>query len=221
MIAPAFWEGLGAGLALSVAAAIVARWLLERWARREPSLLKTHAAVTAPTVQGSAVPPESSPTIRPAPAAGEPAVGAGPASAPRPAPALGPADGLVSVPANGGQVRISQRVLFHIAAQGRIGPDEVAPRALCQAGIGEALAVSQGALTGVLRRLVAAGILEEKRQHARGTDRRVKVYRLTPSGQQLYRELRGTRGPSVEGDLRPRSGRAAGRSPAPRASVAK
>jgi DNA-binding PadR family transcriptional regulator len=54
----------------------------------------------------------------------------------------------------------------------------------------EALVVSQGVLTGVLRRLLAAGVISERREHVRGIDRRVKVYRLTSLGEQLVRDLR-------------------------------
>lgn len=153
------------------------------------------------------------PAADPPPAVGLPAEVREPARASNAAPSVQPADATAAVPTNGGQVRISQRVVFHIAAQGRIGPDEVAPRPLSQAGIGEALQVSQGALTGVLRRLVAAGVLEEKRQHVRGIDRRVKVYRLTPSGQQLYRELRRGTPPTdvtIRIPTRPRPARSVG-----------
>jgi len=54
----------------------------------------------------------------------------------------------------------------------------------------EELEMRQGALTGVLRRLVSAQVLEESREHVRGVDRRVKVYRLTPTGERLVRQLR-------------------------------
>ncbi len=106
-----------------------------------------------------------------------------------------PTEPTVPSPNNGGQLRISHRVLVHIASQGRIGRDELAPRALTQAGMVEALSVNQGALTGVLRRLVAAGVLEESREHVHGADRRLKVYRLTSSGVELYRDLRTRRPP--------------------------
>ncbi|MCI4361197.1 MAG: PadR family transcriptional regulator, partial [Thermoplasmata archaeon] len=57
------------------------------------------------------------------------------------------------------------------------------------------LQVNQGALAGVLRRLVAAGVLDERREHVRGADRRLKVYRLTPSGEQLFQDLRSRQPP--------------------------
>ncbi|HEY6237565.1 MAG TPA: hypothetical protein VIZ68_00060 [Thermoplasmata archaeon] len=87
-------------------------------------------------------------------------------------------------------LRLSQRVVLHVARQGVVGPHEVAPRALSQGGMVEALAVPQGVLTGVLRRLVGAEVLSERREHAAGVDRRVKVYRLTPLGEQVARDLR-------------------------------
>ncbi|MCI4349031.1 MAG: helix-turn-helix transcriptional regulator [Thermoplasmata archaeon] len=88
------------------------------------------------------------------------------------------------------ELRTSYRVLLHIARQGRVGPSEIPPWSLSQGGMVEGLAISQGALTGALARLVSAGILEVERGHVRGHDRRVKVYRLTPKGEQLVRDLR-------------------------------
>ncbi len=85
---------------------------------------------------------------------------------------------------------LAYRILLHIARQGRYGPDEVPPRALSQAGIVEALGVTQGAIVGALQEFVAAEILSVERDHVRGTDRRVKVYRLTLEGERLVHELR-------------------------------
>ena len=87
-------------------------------------------------------------------------------------------------------VRTSFRVLLHIQRQGRFGPNDIPPWSLSQGGMVEALGITQGALTGALNRLVAAGILEVERSHVRGHDRRVKVYRLTSQGELLVRDLR-------------------------------
>ncbi|MCI4366650.1 MAG: hypothetical protein L3K08_02740 [Thermoplasmata archaeon] len=67
----------------------------------------------------------------------------------------------------------------------------MAPPGLCQAGIGEALGVTQGGLAAVLRRLEAAGIFTVERGHVRGRDRRLKIYRLSSYGLEVARELRG------------------------------
>ena len=54
----------------------------------------------------------------------------------------------------------------------------------------DALGVNQGTLAGPLQRLVLSGALVVERGHARGVDRRVKVYRLTTLGERLVEELR-------------------------------
>jgi DNA-binding MarR family transcriptional regulator len=76
--------------------------------------------------------------------------------------------------------------------QGALGPYEVAPVELCQLGIVRALDVRQSALTKVLTRLVAAGVLATDRRHVEGQPRRLKVYQLTPLGESLARDLRRT-----------------------------
>jgi DNA-binding PadR family transcriptional regulator len=81
-------------------------------------------------------------------------------------------------------------VILHVYAEGSVAPGSVAPIALCQRGIGEGLGVPQAGLAAVLRRLEAAGVLVGERAHVRGRDRRLKVYRLTPRGLELAREIR-------------------------------
>jgi DNA-binding MarR family transcriptional regulator len=104
-----------------------------------------------------------------------------------------PARRAAAPPASGAPteaVRLSQRVILHVYAQGDLPFGAVAPFGLCQAGIGEALGVTQGGLAAVLRRLQAAGILTAERGHVRGRDRRLKIYRLSTRGVALARELR-------------------------------
>lgn len=91
---------------------------------------------------------------------------------------------------------LSYRILLHLARQGRYGPDEVPPKAFSQAGIVEALGISQGAIVGILQRFVAAGVLSVERGHVRGIDRRVKVYLLTPAGESLVEEIRRRQAPA-------------------------
>ncbi|MCI4360044.1 MAG: MarR family winged helix-turn-helix transcriptional regulator [Thermoplasmata archaeon] len=90
----------------------------------------------------------------------------------------------------------SYRVLMHLARQGRYGPDEVPPKGFSQAGMVEALGLTQGALVGILQRFVAAGVLSVERSHVRGVDRRVKVYRLTLQGESVVQEIRRRQAPA-------------------------
>lgn len=197
MSLPAFWEGLAVGLAISGLGGAVLWWVTRAGHRvRGPSggpVDRSYAATPPPGVLVDP-PPVLGPTYRaPDPPSSPEGTGSSMASTVAAAPLVAPRADPAPGSANGGQVMLSQRVLLHIASQGRLASDEIPPRALTQAGMVEALDVQQGALTGVLRRLVAAGILDEERQHVQGADRRLKVYRLTPSGEQLYREVRARR----------------------------
>jgi hypothetical protein len=87
---------------------------------------------------------------------------------------------------NAGELAISRRILLHIAGQPRWEPGgRVAVRSLTQEGIAEALGTSQGAASNALRRLTLGGALTVERRHVPGKGRRVKVYGLTPRGEQL------------------------------------
>lgn len=94
--------------------------------------------------------------------------------------------------------QLSRAVLLHLGGQGRLGPDEVAPVGLTQAGMAQALGVRQNSLTNVLRRFVAAGVLTQDVRHVRGQPRRLRVYRLTSRGEALYQDVRRARRPSEE-----------------------
>ncbi len=96
------------------------------------------------------------------------------------------------VPTNDSPI-VSQRVILHLANQGRLGSDEVAPATFTQGGMAAALMIPQNSLTNALRRLVAGGVLTEDTRHVRGRDRRLKVYRLTARGEELAQELRSRR----------------------------
>ncbi len=128
-----------------------------------------------------------------APPLGAEAAGA-PASAPSGSTAGGAREPLVGPSAPGSvsreALRLSQRIVLHLARQGVLGPNEVAPVAFSQLGMSAELGVRQNALTNVLRRLVAAGVLTEEVRHVRGQPRRLKVYLLTPRGEELARDLR-------------------------------
>jgi DNA-binding MarR family transcriptional regulator len=193
VIDPTFWVGLGTGLAASAVGGLLLWWFLGRESSDTDSTLDVQADILP-------IPPEGAGSGLDAILPGEPNSTAaeehsqrGPGGYSRPG---------ITIPTSWEDgLRSSERLLLYIARQGVVGPDEVAPRALCQAGMIEALGMSQGALTGVLRRLVSARVLEESREHVRGIDRRVKVYRLTPAGDRLVRHLRGRRpsGPPERG----------------------
>ena len=85
---------------------------------------------------------------------------------------------------------VSQRVILHLHSLGRLGSEDVAPHGFTQGGMAEALEIPQNSLTNVLRRLVAAGVLEEDTRHVIGRNRRLKVYHLTNRGEGLAKELR-------------------------------
>lgn len=93
------------------------------------------------------------------------------------------------------ELRISIRVLLHIARQGRFGPEELPSDALTQAGMAQALGASQGAISNCLGRLVHGGALTSERSHVAHRMFRVTVYTLTPSGEELVRRLRRRFGP--------------------------
>lgn len=198
MIPTDFALGLGSGLALALVLFLVLRWL-----GRRPASPSTPPRV-APN--GAAVPADDPPPaslVEPPPAVAElptPSVSLdAPPESPRPdegaRPTVAPVRSKVVGPAAPpDRLRLSQRIILHVASQGTLLPGDVAPRALCQAGIGEALGVPQAGLAAVLRRLEAADVLVGERGHVRGQDRRLKVYRLTSRGRELATELR-RRGP--------------------------
>jgi DNA-binding PadR family transcriptional regulator len=89
-------------------------------------------------------------------------------------------------------LKLSQRIVLHIYAQGRATSEYVAPAALSQAGMGAALGEPQNHLAKALARLVAGGVLAVHRRHVSGNPRRLLVYTLTPLGEALARDLRRT-----------------------------
>ncbi len=91
--------------------------------------------------------------------------------------------------------RTSELVLLHLARWGPLRPDQIAEPERSQAGIGESLGLPQNVVSPVLRRLVAAGILEVGLRHVAGRPRRLKVYALSPQGESLARDLRTRRQP--------------------------
>lgn len=85
-------------------------------------------------------------------------------------------------------VRLSLRLLVLIDGVGPVGEDGVARRESSQQGMAEVLSATQGAVSKVVRRLVASGVIRQERRHVRGVNRRLRVYFLTPLGASVVRE---------------------------------
>ncbi len=89
------------------------------------------------------------------------------------------------------RVRLALRMVVHLA---RVGPSrlplEEAPPQSTQQGIAEALSATQGAVSKVLRRLIAGELVRWERRHVRGRFRRVRVYFLTTQGEQMAEKTR-------------------------------
>jgi DNA-binding MarR family transcriptional regulator len=190
-------------LVAAAVGAVIAGFALVRLLRRSaaddpdpvfarPALDVVDSSTSAPA---AGVTPESSEaTVASAP----PATGEYAGDTPHPAPGplgLSSTEPPSRMPSRS-RVRLTQRVLLHIGAQGRIGPDEIGTFGLTQAGMADALGVGQNTLTNVLRRLVAAGVLTQDVRHVSGRPRRLRIYSFTARGEALYRDVRRHRPPS-------------------------
>jgi DNA-binding MarR family transcriptional regulator len=115
-----------------------------------------------------------------------------PATNPSPFPAWEPPLPVVSgTPgSNEERIRLSLRIVVLLGRIGPPGEDGVAKPEATQQGIAAVLGVTQGAVSKVLRRLVAAEVVRQERHHVRGQDRRVRIYFLTRRGEGLEREIR-------------------------------
>jgi DNA-binding MarR family transcriptional regulator len=86
--------------------------------------------------------------------------------------------------------RLTHQLLRHLAGLPRLLPGELATRSYTQAGMAARLGAGQSAVSRILRRLVAAGVVTAETRHIRDGDRRVRVYLLTDRGERLGRALR-------------------------------
>jgi len=86
-------------------------------------------------------------------------------------------------------LRLSQRILLHLMQQGTLEARELAGLARTQVGMGRTLGASQSAISNVLSRLAAAGVIGSELRHVAGHPRRLRVYYLTPTGGELARDL--------------------------------
>lgn len=87
-------------------------------------------------------------------------------------------------------VRLSLRIVIQLGRIGPPGDNGDARSESTQQGLAQALSVTQGAVSKVLSRLVAAEVVGHERHHVLGLDRRVQVYFLTRRGEELAREIR-------------------------------
>lgn len=212
MIPSDFLLGLAGGLAIAAVLYLVLWWRAQRgrsldlpapyWAPWPAS------SSEAPDGDGHAAALDTTMRLAPSPISGESAAPSFlpfPGLVPTPDLASGPAAAIWRELPNGNPprpsfpretLRLSQRVILHVYAQGDLPPGAVAPPGLCQAGMVEALGIPQAGLAAVLRRLEAAGMFQTERGHVRGRDRRLKVYRLSSRGVELAQELRHRRSSS-------------------------
>ena len=176
--------GAGAG-ALLVAAGFGAR------RRRRPV-----PGTTNPS-EARDVPPEAVSTTRANPlevGAGLalPGLGRGPPPNPRTPGACTPAGAPAGArdPAISGE--LARRLVRLLCTLPRLGPGDVPTLEWTQAGMAIRLGVGLSAISKVLRRLESIGIVTAETEHAIGSSRRVRIYRLTPRGERLGLALRET-----------------------------
>ncbi|MCI4320315.1 MAG: PKD domain-containing protein [Thermoplasmata archaeon] len=191
---------LAGWVALSFAVGIVAAFAVQWGLRRRSTRQRLELDRAERTLEGEPVPPPADDGARPgAMTLLEP----GPSVLPRTPPPsdrpIGTESGrpssqlVVRPPVEG--LRVSQRIVLHLARQGALHDDDVATVGYTQAGMASALGVRQNALTNVLTRLMAAQILRVELRHVSGQPRRLKVYTLTSRGEALARDLRTEVGP--------------------------
>ena len=165
---------------------LAAGWLLRSLLRREPVASRVAPPRDPSAFPSSAASDEAAPTYR------------------RPRPGTDVVSSRLSPGAD-----TSGRVIAHLSSLGRLGNDDVGQLGFTQKGMSGALAIRQGTLTKVLSRLEAARVIEVDKRHVRGQPRRLKVYRLTPLGESVARELRHPRSaPTARFEQRPAAGRA-------------
>ena len=88
-------------------------------------------------------------------------------------------------------VQLSHLIIAHLARLPAISPNDLGTVDRTQAGMAQRFSASQSAVSNVIARLSAAGVVTGESRHVRGAARRLKVYWLTPLGENLARDLRG------------------------------
>lgn len=95
------------------------------------------------------------------------------------------------LPGESPSVRLALLVLLELPSDADSGAIVVAPASATQEGLARRLGVTQGAVSKVVRRLIAVGVVRQGRGHVAGGGRQVRFYALTERGHQLvlaYRE---------------------------------
>lgn len=142
-------------------------------------------------------------------------------------PVAAPAPSAPPIPGGPGErhrqeVLLALRLLLTLtAAPPPDGGVVVAAYAATQEGLASKLAVTQGAVSKVLRQLRAAGVIRRDKGHVAGFSRRVGLYSLTPRGTalvQTYRARFGAVDPPPLGAERTRAPPSAGNDPAAKPS---
>ncbi len=85
---------------------------------------------------------------------------------------------------------VGERIVVHLSGYLRHADAYEVPVEMTQDGIGAALSISRAHVALELKRLRAAGKVEERMAHVAGARTRRKVYELTPAGQELARRMR-------------------------------
>lgn len=85
--------------------------------------------------------------------------------------------------------QLTIRVVHQLAVFGHPREDGIGRREATQAGIADSLSTSQGAVSWILSRLRAAGVVRYEVGHVPGGGRRVRVYTLTRAGEILEQEI--------------------------------
>ena len=86
-------------------------------------------------------------------------------------------------------MRISARLVVHIARQPRLSASDHGLSPLTQEGMAEALKSTPASVSHALGRLSIAGLIRDSRRHVSGRSRRVRVYQLTAEGETMARYI--------------------------------
>lgn len=91
------------------------------------------------------------------------------------------------------EARLARRIVLHLAHLPRLTEDDIPTMAYTQAGLADSIVATQGAVSKIAVRLIAAGILKVEKRHVQRSERRLRVYTLTWKGENLALELENRR----------------------------
>jgi hypothetical protein len=111
-------------------------------------------------------------------------------------------------------IGLAARVIIHLSDLRRLGPNDVATLSYTQQGMASAFGVRHSSLVKVLFSLMAGEVVTVDHRFVAGSNRRMKVYELTPFGESAARDLRrvaerqtsGTFGGEWSGGSTPKGG---------------